>query len=79
MRSHRIHSGSHTFYFKHLHASDDCPIKTDSTYTKDEVRCMKYNGAKESAAHIELKNYLSEQLKKDDSFSDVKNEFKLIR
>ncbi len=67
-------STEHTFYFKHLHASGDCPIKTDSTHTKDEIRCMKYNGAKESRTHIELKSYLAEQLRKDHRFTEIQVE-----
>ncbi|WP_445370467.1 hypothetical protein ACH518_13555 [Methylomonas sp. HW2-6] len=48
-RCHRLqHNGKHTFYFKHLSSFGDCPIKTDSTHTKEEIRCMQYNGAKES-------------------------------
>jgi competence CoiA-like predicted nuclease len=75
VRSHRLqHNFKHTFYFKHLHSSGDCPIKTDSTHTKDEIRCMQYNGAKESLTHIELKNYLAKQLKKDHRFTKVEVE-----
>ena len=74
VRSHRLRNAKHTFYFKHLHSSRDCPIKTDSTYTKDEIRCMKYNGAKESLMHIELKHYLAEQLGKDGRFTKIQVE-----
>lgn len=75
VRSHRLQNNSkHTFYFKHLHSSGDCPIKTDSTHTKDEIRCMQYNGAKESLAHIELKNYLAKQLKRDNRFTNIEVE-----
>jgi hypothetical protein len=35
---------------------------------------MKYNGAKESRAHFELKHYLAEQLKKDKRFTDIEIE-----
>lgn len=74
-RCHRLqHNGKHTFYFKHIFSSGDCPIKTDSTLTKDEIRCMKYNGAKESRTHFEIKNYLAEQLRKDDRFTQVEVE-----
>lgn len=65
---------SHSFYFKHLPSSRDCPIKTDSNFTKDEIRCLKYNGAKESQEHYELKHYLAEQLTKDKRFTDIKVE-----
>jgi competence CoiA-like predicted nuclease len=74
IRSHRVPNGNHTFYFKHLRDSGDCPIKTGSSYTKDEIRCMKYNGAKESYAHMELKHYLVSYLKSDERFSDIKVE-----
>ncbi|SIT09511.1 hypothetical protein SAMN05421686_109161 [Thalassolituus maritimus] len=74
IRSHRTPSGGHTFYFKHLHDSGDCPIKTESKYTKDEVRRMKYNGAKESKPHLDLKNYIASQLRKDERFKNIKVE-----
>lgn len=74
IRSHRLHNAHHTFYFKHLHNSGDCPIKTDSKHTKDEIRCMQYNGAKESLTHIELKHYLAEHLRKNSRFTEVKVE-----
>jgi len=74
-RCHRLkNNGKHTFYFKHISSSGDCPIKTDSTLTKDEIRCMKYNGAKESRTHFEIKNYLAEYLMKDDRFTQVEVE-----
>lgn len=74
-RCHRLqHNGKHAFYFKHLSSSGDCPIKTGSTLTKDEIRCMKYNGAKESRTHFEIKNYLADQLRKDDRFTKVEVE-----
>lgn len=73
VRSHRVND-SHAFYFKHLHNSGDCPIKTDSSYTKDEVCRMKYNGAKESRAHFELKHYVADQLRKDKRFTDIQIE-----
>lgn len=74
IRSHRTPNGNHTFYFKHLHDSGDCPIKTDSKYTKSEMRCMKYNGAKESKPHFELKHYVASQLEKDNRFTNIQVE-----
>lgn len=75
VRSHWLcNHRSHTFYFKHLRDSGDCAFKTDSKLTKDDIRCMKYNGAKESPIHIELKEYVAEQLKKDNRFTDIQVE-----
>ena len=74
VRSRRFSSNTHSMYFKHMYKSGDCPIKTDSKYTKEEVRCMKYNGAKESKAHIELKNYIASYLRQDSRFTNVRVE-----
>ena len=46
-------------HFAHLRDSDDCPIKTGNKFTKEEILRVKYNGAKESNLHFELKNYLA--------------------
>jgi competence CoiA-like predicted nuclease len=62
------------FYFAHLRDSDDCPIKTDTKYTKKEWLALIYHGAKESTTHIKLKNKLYDILNLDDRFSDVKLE-----
>ncbi|UYM15955.1 competence protein CoiA [Endozoicomonas euniceicola] len=74
IRSRKFSQNTHSMYFKHMHKSGDCPIKTDSNYTREEVQCMKYNGAKESKAHIELKNYIASYLKYDTRFADVRVE-----
>ena len=79
IRSRKLSSSSHSLYFKHMCNSGDCPIKTDSKYTREEVQCMKYNGAKESRAHIELKNYIANFLKRDSRFTDVKIESVVMR
>lgn len=50
------------FHFSHLRDSDACPIKTGNKYTKEEILKIKYNGAKESQIHIELKNFIAEYL-----------------
>jgi competence CoiA-like predicted nuclease len=62
------------FHFAHLKDSEYCPIKTDTKYTKREWLSIFYHGAKESEAHIKLKNMLYDILTTDDRFSDVKLE-----
>jgi competence CoiA-like predicted nuclease len=50
------------FHFAHLNDSDDCHIKTNNVYTKDEVDRIKYNGAKESILHQKIKGNIAEFL-----------------
>ncbi|HBF89499.1 MAG TPA: hypothetical protein DDX39_12735 [Bacteroidales bacterium] len=49
-------------HFAHLKDSDDCSIKTNSKYTKEELLRIKYNGAKESDLHLELKMFIANSL-----------------
>ncbi|MNK11848.1 hypothetical protein D3C87_298970 [compost metagenome] len=63
-----------TFYFTHLYNSDDCIIKTNHRLTEEQVRCIKYNGEKESILHEQLKNLIARYLNLDPSVSDVRVE-----
>lgn len=63
--------GLRTLHFAHLRDSDDCPIKTSQHYTEEEVLKMKYNGLKESDAHLHMKHLLAKSLRADPAFSDV--------
>jgi competence CoiA-like predicted nuclease len=47
------------FYFTHPYKSDDCIIKTVCRLSEEEVRCIKYNGVKESKLHELLKNEIA--------------------
>jgi len=49
-------------HFAHLKDSNDCPIKTDNKYSKEQIERIKYNGAKESELHITLKNKIAYHL-----------------
>lgn len=51
-----------TFHFAHLKDSDDCFVKTDSKLTKEEINRIKYQGARESILHVNLKNKIAECL-----------------
>ena len=46
-------------YFKHLKDSKDCPIKTDSNSSKEDILRGKYNGQKEGKEHIETKKLIA--------------------
>lgn len=57
----KIRGGGETkkvFHFAHLKDSDDCHIKTSNKYSKEEIERIKYNGAKESLLHLELKSFI---------------------
>lgn len=50
-------------HFAHLKDSKDCPIKTNNKFTKEEIQRIKYNGAKESELHFNLKQKIASYLK----------------
>lgn len=45
-------------YFKHLKDSNDCPIKTDTKLSREDILRGKFNGQQEGALHIETKNHI---------------------
>ena len=49
-------------HFAHLKDSNECPIKTNNKYTKEEILRIKYNGAKESELHLKLKTFIAQSL-----------------
>lgn len=51
-------TGKYFFFFKHYKDCSECPIKTDSQLSRDELLARKYKNTKESLPHIELKNKL---------------------
>ncbi|MFS2187165.1 DUF6035 family protein [Mucilaginibacter sp. Mucisp84] len=60
------------FYFTHPYKSADCVIKTQSRLTEEEVRCIKYNGEKESVLHDTLKRLIAHYLEFDPEISSVR-------
>ncbi len=59
-----------THFFKHYKDNDDCPIVTKGKHNQVELDTIRYNGAKESLRHIELKEFIHFQLKKDSRFKN---------
>lgn len=57
-------------HFRHHQDTIDCPVKTSEKLTQKEIDCLRYNGAKESKKHKELKEFIYKQLTKDDRFED---------
>lgn len=54
------------FYFTHPYKSQECIIKTEHRLSEEQVRCIKYNGEKESKLHEKLKNLIGSYLEKDE-------------
>ncbi|TNI81504.1 DUF6035 family protein [Aeromonas sobria] len=63
-----------SFYFRHIKDSDDCPIKTTSHLSFDEINAMKYNGQKEGPLHRVNKLLIAKLLESDPTFSRVEVE-----
>jgi len=62
------------FYFRHETEDGRCPAKTKGGLSEERILAMKYDGARESAAHIRMKEIIAESLRADPDFSDVKIE-----
>ncbi|MVN92676.1 DUF6035 family protein [Mucilaginibacter aquatilis] len=67
----RKEEGSH-FFFAHPFKSQPCIIKTDSRFTEDQIRRIKFNGAKESDLHNKLKGLIGHYLNEHPDVHDVK-------
>ncbi len=60
------------FHFRHMPEEEKrgCPIDTRGSMTRDQMNAAKYNGAKESAAHLELKELLAASIRADPRFAE---------
>jgi hypothetical protein len=61
-----------TFFFRHQPEEENrgCPLNTKGQFSAKEINAMKYNGAKESLAHIHLKEILKNSILADPSFKN---------
>jgi hypothetical protein len=62
------------FYFRHETEDGRCPKKTKDKLSGERILAMKYDGARESAAHIRMKEIIASSLRLDPNFSDVEIE-----
>lgn len=62
------------FFFRHDLEDGRCPARTRGELSEQEINARKYNGAKESQAHIRMKEIIAESLRCDPRFSEVKIE-----
>lgn len=51
------------YHFKHFPNYGECLLKDNQLYTKEDIKKIIYNGAKESVRHKELKQWLGDFLK----------------
>lgn len=70
----RGHINRKDYYLTHTFRSDDCIIKTNHHLTEEQIRCIKYNGEKESDLHNDLKNQIAYYLELDDNVIAVHTE-----
>ncbi len=62
------------FYFRHETEDGRCPAKTKNGMSEERILAMKYDGARESAAHIRMKEIIAESLRCSPDFSAVEIE-----
>lgn len=62
------------FFFRHQTEDGRCPAKTKGRLSEERILAMKYDGARESAAHIRMKEIIAESLRRDSDFSQVEVE-----
>lgn len=59
------------FYFRHADETGLCTFDTRNARTLDEINALRYDGAKESARHKQMKAWIAQCLALDVSFSDI--------
>ena len=64
------HGDDKRFHFRHTLEDGRCPALTRGALTEEQMRACKYNGAKESQAHIRMKEIIAQSLACDPDFSE---------
>lgn len=62
------------FFFKHRQEDGNCPAVTRGSLSQEEINARKYNGAKESNLHRQMKSWLVQCLTLDGRFNDIAEE-----
>ncbi|KWT98121.1 MULTISPECIES: DUF6035 family protein [unclassified Variovorax] len=62
------------FYFRHVHELGGCPIDTGAHLTRDEIDAIRYNGAKESELHHQMKQWIAQCTEVDPAFTNTEVE-----
>lgn len=66
------------FFFKHRHEDGNCPAVTRGELNHKELNALKYNGAKESALHRKMKEWVVECLTADGRFVEIREEARWV-
>jgi competence CoiA-like predicted nuclease len=66
-----VSSPTKSFFFRHQLEDGRCPAQTRGLWSAEEIRAMKYHGARESEAHKRTKDQVRRTLEADPRFSDV--------
>jgi len=69
-----MHPVSRLFYFKHVLEDGRCPQISSGELSRDEIDARRYNGAKESERHIQMKAFVAASLAADSRFSNIRVE-----
>jgi hypothetical protein len=59
------------FFFRHTIEDGSCPAQTRGKWSQEQIRAMKYQGARESDAHRRIKALIARSLDADSRMSDV--------
>lgn len=62
------------FFFRHKIEDGRCSAITRGELSQDEIKARKYNGAKESWLHLQMKRWLVDSLSASGQFSDIQEE-----
>lgn len=62
------------FYFRHEIEDGRCPARTKGRLSGEQILSLKYDGARESRAHIEMKETIAASLRCDPNFSQIEIE-----
>lgn len=62
------------FFFRHEIEEGSCSAQTKCGLSEERILAMKYDGARESAAHMRMKEIIAESLRGDPNFSNVEIE-----
>lgn len=59
------------FFFRHTCEDNSCLAITRGNLNQNQIRAIKYNGAKESALHKQMKEWVAGSLRADPAFHDI--------
>ena len=66
------------FFFRHTLEDGRCLARTRGELSQEEIDARRYNGVKESARHLQMKEWVVQCLAADPRFTDVATEKRLV-